>query len=110
MLTESEYYMAWLVYTLAAFGILAVVWRILGIVSVGLARRLTVGILFAIVLTPWSVSDELARLAPALFVGVFDATLQRDGAMFRAFFPLSISSLVVGLLIGAEHLLNKNRC
>ncbi|MBV1920866.1 MAG: hypothetical protein KUG73_09305 [Pseudomonadales bacterium] len=110
MLTETEYLVAWLVYILATFGVVGTVWRALSLLNFVVVRKVAIGVLLALLLTPWTVSVGEPRLAPALFVGVFDATLQRgaeDVAMYRALFPLSVSLMVVVLLLTAEHLLNK---
>ncbi len=110
MLTETEYLVAWLVYVLAAFGVVATLWRALSLLGFVTVKKVAIGVLLALLLTPWTVSVGEPRLAPALFVGVFDATLQRgaeDAAMYRALFPLSVSLMVVVLLLTAEHVLNK---
>ena len=110
MLTETEYLVAWLVYVFAAFGVVATVWRTLSLLNFVVLKKVAIGVLLALLLTPWTVSVGEPRLAPALFVGIFDATLQKgaeDVAMYRALFPLSVSLMVVVLLLTAEHLLNK---
>jgi len=107
MLTETEYLIAWFAYAVAVGGVLSVTWKVLSVFTLRIARKFVVGLLLALLLTPWSVSVGGDRLAPALFVGVFDATLQKDAAMFRAFFPLSISLMVMVLLLVAEHFLNR---
>ena len=109
MLTESEYIIAWSIYICAAFGILAPVWRILGYVSVGLIRKVVVGVIFALLLTPWTVSDSVERFAPALFISVFDATLHKSStapeSVYRAFFPLLLVLSVVLIAVCAAHIL-----
>jgi len=110
MLTETEYLIAWLVYVFATLGIVVTVWRALSLLNFIVVKKVTIGVLLALLLTPWTVSVGEPRLAPALFVGVFDATLQRgaeDIAMYRALFPLSVSLMVVVLLLTAEHLINR---
>ncbi len=110
MLTETEYFVAWLVYILATFGVVATLWRTLSLLNFVVVKKVAIGVLLALLLTPWTVSAGEPRLAPALFVGIFDATLQKgaDGAaMYRALFPLSVSLMVVVLLLTAEHLMNK---
>ena len=110
MLTETEYLVAWLVYVFAAIGVVATMWRALSLLDFVVLKKVAVGVLLALLLTPWTVSVGEPRLAPALFVGIFDATLQKgadDVAMYRALFPLSVSLMVIVLLLTAEHLLNK---
>jgi len=110
MLTETEYLVAWLVYILATFGVVATMWRTLSLLNFVVVKKVAIGVLLALLLTPWAVSVGEPRLAPALFVGIFDATLHKDAegaAMFRALFPLSVSLMIVVLLLTAEHFLNK---
>ena len=110
MLTETEYLVAWLVYVFASFGVVATVWRTLSLLDFVVLKKVVISVLLALLLTPWTVSVGEPRLAPALFVGIFDATLQKGAeevAMYRALFPLSVSLMVVVLLLTAEHFLNR---
>ncbi|OUS23695.1 hypothetical protein A9Q99_27040 [Gammaproteobacteria bacterium 45_16_T64] len=109
MLTDTEYLVAWVVYSLAAIGFVAVIWRVLVLLGFRVVKKVTVGLVLALLLTPWTVSVDAERLAPALFVGIFDATLQQDTAMYRAFFPLSLSLMVVVLMLCAEHFVSKKK-
>ena len=107
MLTETEYLVGWLAYTVAACGVAVVAWKVFSVFNLRVIRKFVVGLLLALLLTPWSVSVGGDRLAPALFVGIFDATLQSDAAMYRAFFPLSISLMAMVFLLIAENFLNR---
>jgi len=106
MLTGNEYIVVWVVYLAAASGLLLVWWKMTSVLGKGLFPRLLRVIMSAILLTPWTVAEGRSEWAPALFVGVFDATLI-DGGSMRALEPLGLVISVAVLLATVGYILEK---
>ena len=106
MLTGNEYIAVWAVYLAAACGLLLVWWKMTSVLGQGLFPRVLRVIMSAILLTPWTVAKGHSEWAPALFVGVFDATLIEGGSM-RALEPLGIVTLVAVVLATVGYFVEK---
>ena len=68
----SGYVIAWLVYLLAAIGLVIVFWRITGNITWRRTRRSLRAVAAAVLFTPINVDHDGLWLAPAYLVGLYD--------------------------------------
>lgn len=98
MLDSMEYTATWGAYLLAAAGILLFWWQVTRIIPWALLRN-TLRVLVAVpLLVPAPVTDGQTDWAPALFVLLFDMTLQEVDDPARAM-PFLAYGLVIGLVL-----------
>lgn len=69
------YVMAWLVYLLAATGIILVSWRITRGMTLRRTRRTIRALIAVVLLTPINIGQQSSWLAPAYLVGAYDFVL-----------------------------------
>jgi hypothetical protein len=112
MLTETEYYLAWLVYLAATAGCLLVWWRLTRLSHRVFSASLRI-LVTVMLLVPALVGPEADTMAPALVVGVFemlvgDADYGRQvltimlGAMFGVLSVYWIGAVVCRQIVGGR--------
>lgn len=102
MVNASYFWIAWLVYIVAASVYYLIFWRITRFQKRRVLKYSLRALMFTIIATPWYVSDTGTVMAPALIIVMMDAITISSEAAVRAFVPLFLSmslSLVLVLLM-----------
>ena len=102
MVDATNFWIAWVVYIVAASIYCLLFWRITRFRERRVLKYSLRAVMLAIIVTPWYVSDTGSVMAPALIIVLMDAITISGEAAARAFVPLFLSivlSLVVVLII-----------
>lgn len=110
-MTESGYTLAWAVYLGGALIAYACGWWVSRSWPAWLAYPLR-AITLALIVTPWTVTDESSAMGPAWVIAAFDTFVLANGDPLRAGAPLmaaSVLALVLALLACGWHYWRRNR-
>jgi hypothetical protein len=96
----SGYVIAWLVYLLAAVGIVIVFWRMTGNITWRRTRRSLRAVVAAVLFTPINIEHDEMWLAPAYLVGFYDWILgHHEKALEAGAFMLYAFALMIVVIL-----------
>ena len=98
METAYNYWLIWLLYTLAAGGFYLICWWLTRLLSARWLSCSLRALLLALMLTPWYANADGSSLAPALMIVMLDAITIGPDAAGRALVPLLLALFVAELL------------
>lgn len=109
MLTDNEYYLGWLVYLLAVFGLGAVWWKITSFISIRTLQVVARVAFFAIMVPPAMLVDSSNRMAPAVMVALIELTIGEQESLDRVYVPFGATLFLGILLVFGEYFWRRKR-
>jgi len=106
-MTDSSYYLAWLIYITACAGVCFMTWKLLKPWTVISAKYVVIPLLI-VLLTPYISDPGQTRLAPAILTGLFEGIFGDMQVAIKALSAIAVL-LIFGLFIIFMLRLKKSR-
>lgn len=94
MMTESEYFNAWIYYLAGALLLSACWWYLAGKIPWREGRQLSRVLVIAALLVPWYTNTQQEYLSPAILIAIVEGLFEGDDAFWRAGTPLLVGITV----------------
>ncbi|MEX0619861.1 MAG: hypothetical protein WDZ76_15170 [Pseudohongiellaceae bacterium] len=104
-----DYFIAWLVYGIAAAIFYFLFWKITQFRKHRLLSHSLRAVMLALIVTPWYVGPDGGFLAPALMVVVLNAITAGGEAAIGAFVPLFLAVVIAFLVALVEVIITRNK-
>jgi len=105
----ENYWLIWIIYSLAALAFCWVYWRITRFPKARWVSYSLRSLMLALIFTPWYINTEVTIMAPALMVVTLDAITIGGSAAARALVPLILSLIVAEVLATVLYFFTRKR-